>query len=198
MSLRCNSKSLAQRFADGKPGKCHNAVVSVVQCEDHAEVIYKLHNTVILRGKKYPNDASTRLHLLNWGGWMTATTQKHMNNVLCALNLPTVSRSTWDNCPRTISTLGSDYVVHHADYRRRAYQVQGFVLPMDSTSEQPLADLLGWLHRCGHIAVERASEYDFSQGMDRRMPAVVEDMLGGKRRKVYYNGPTARFVGVTK
>ena len=196
--LRCNSKNLAQRFVAGAPGKCHNASVSVVQCEGHAEVSYKLHNTTILRGRKYPGGDSTRLHLLNWGGWLTQTTQKHMNNVLCALGLPTVSRSTWDNCPRTISTLGSDYVVHWADYRRRAYHVQGFVLPMDRNSEQPLADLLGWLHRCDKIAVQRLSEYDFSQGMDGRMPAVVKDMMGDKRRKVYYNGPTARFVGVTK
>lgn len=198
MAIRCNSKELAKRFAEGKPGKCHNASVSVVQCSDHTEVSYKLHSTTILRGKKYPGDTTTRLHLLTWGGWMTATTQKHMNSVLLALGLPTVSRRAWDNCPRTVSTLGSDYVVHWADYRRRAYQVQGFVLPMDRTSEQPLADLLGWLHRCGHIAVERASEYDFSQGMGGEMPAVVKTILGDKRRKVYYNGPTARFTGVTK
>lgn len=198
MSIRCSSKELAKRFAAGKPGKCHNASVSVVQCEDHAEISYRLHSTTVIRGKKYPDDTSTRLHLLNWGGWMTPTTQKHMNNVLTALGLSTVSRRTWDNCPRTVSTLGSDYVIHWADYRRRAYHVQGFVLPMDRNSEQPLRGLLGWLSRCDKIAVQRLSEYDFSQGMDWRMPAVVKDMLGDKRRKVYYNGPTARFTGVTK
>lgn len=198
MSIRCNSKGLAKRFAEGKPGKCHNAAVSVVQCEGHAEISYRLHDTTIMRGKKYPGDTATRLHLLTWGGWVTAQTQQHMNNVLRALGLPMVSRSTWNNCPRTISTLGSDYVVHFADYRQRAYYVCGFVLPIGRGSAQPLRDLLHWLHRCDKIAVQRAAEYDFSQGMNGSMPAVVKDMLGGKRRKVYYSGPTARFVGVTK
>ena len=198
MSIRYSSKELASRFADGLPGKCHNASVSVVQCEDHAEISYRLHDTTILRGKKYPGDTATRLHLLSWGGEMTVTTQRHMNNVLSALGLPTISRTNWANCPRTISTLGSDYVVHWADYRRRAYHVQGFVLPIDRGSEQPLDNLLHWLHRSDMIAVQRLAEYDFSQGMDGRRPAVVTAMLGDKRRKVYYNGPTARFVGVTK
>lgn len=194
--LRCNSKELASRFADGKPGKCHNASVSVVQCEGHAEVSYKLHNATILRGRKYPGDDSTRLHLLSWGGWLTQTTQQHMNNVLYALGLPTISRTNWANCPRTISTLGSDYVVHYAEYIRGAYHVTGLILHMDKTAKQPLIGLLHWLHSDCALAVHRVSEYNFHQGMDGRMPAVVKDMMGDKRRKVYYNGPTARFEGV--
>lgn len=197
LALRCNVRVLARRFAEGRPGKCHNASVSVVQCADHVEVSYRLHNTTILRGKKYPGDSNTRLHLLNWGGWLTQTTQRHINNVLSALGLPTVRRSTWANCPRTVSTAGSDYVVHWADYRHRAYEVRGFVLLLDRAGKQPLADLLHWLHRCDRIAVQRMSEYDFSQG-DGSVPSVVKAMLGDKRRKVCYIGPTARFLGVTK
>ena len=192
MELRCNVKVLARRFAEGRPDKCRNASVSVVQCADHAEISYRLHNTTILRGKKYPGDSNTRLHLLTWGAWLTRTTQAHINRVLRALSLPTISRTNWANCPRTISTTESDYVVHYAEYIRGAHHVTGLILHMDRAAEQPLIGLLHWLHHGCALAVQRMSEYDFSQGMDGQLPAVVKALLGAKRRKVCYIGPILR------
>lgn len=201
MRLRCNSKTLARRFAEGKAGKSHNASVSVVALADHDEVNYRLHNTTILRGKNYRDWRTTSLTLLNWGGF-TLSTQKHMNNVLKALGLPTVSRTNWRNSPRVLSTQGSEYVIHYADFQpaTRSYTVTGMVTRKVTPgfTHQPLYGPLFWLHTQKHVAVQRASEYDFSQGMDGGVPKVVAELLGNKRRKFTYNGPCVRVTGVTK
>lgn len=202
MSLRCNSKTLAQRFAEGKAGKSHNASVSVVALADHDEVNYRLHNTMILRGKHYRDGRKTSLTLLNWGGWFTSTTQKHMNNVLNELGLPTVSRTNWTHSPRVLSTQGSEYVVHYAASHpaSRSYVVTGMITSQVSHgfAHQPLYGPLFWLHTQKYVAVQRASEYDFSQGMTGETPKVVAELLGNKRRRFTYNGPCARVTGVTK
>ena len=200
MPLRCNSKTLAQRFANGKAGKSHNASVSVVALADHDEVSYRLHSTTILRGKNYRDGRKTSLVLLNWGGWFTTTTQKHMNNVLSELGLPTVSRTNWGNSPRVLSTQGSEYVVNYAEYHKhsRSYSVRGEVVPFAVDGHQPLRYVLLRLHRFDKVAVQRASEYDFSQGMAGETPKVVAELLGNKRRRFTYNGPCAQVTGVSK
>jgi len=69
-----NKRQLANAYAAGKPGACHNA--------RSTGNTYLLHcNAIVER----VNDCTWRF---NWCGWYTPTTASHMNEVLRALGAP--------------------------------------------------------------------------------------------------------------
>lgn len=69
---------LAAAFAAGRPGKCHNAEVRVVD----GEVQYLLHGNRI--ATRRPGDAIKAVSF-DWCGWYTTTTASHMNEILKAI-----------------------------------------------------------------------------------------------------------------
>ena len=69
-----NKRQLANAFAAGKPGACHNARVLGDE--------YRLHNNVIAK------HLGERRYQFNWCGWYTPTTASHMNELLRAIGVP--------------------------------------------------------------------------------------------------------------
>jgi hypothetical protein len=65
-----NTEGTAQAFANKKSGKCHNAVTD--------GQTYKLHGNTIA---EWVNGSV----IINWCGWYTSTTARHLNEVLAAL-----------------------------------------------------------------------------------------------------------------
>lgn len=69
-----NKTEIAQAFAQGKPGRCHNA---------HTDgQTYTLHKSAI--AVRTGNQC-----VFYWHGWHTRTTAAHMNAILRALGAPT-------------------------------------------------------------------------------------------------------------
>lgn len=83
-----NKTEIAQAFAQGKPGRCHNA---------HTDgETYTLHKSAI--AVRTGNDVC-----FYWHRWYTPTTASHMNALLRALGAPTrvsyaTARDTEQDC----------------------------------------------------------------------------------------------------
>lgn len=75
-----NTQELAFAFAQGRPGKSHNARVESLT---GGGVVYILHRTAIVVRER--PDSPTLV--LQWGGWHTSTTARHMNAVLRAVGV---------------------------------------------------------------------------------------------------------------
>jgi len=69
-----NKRQLANAYAAGKPGACHNAKSTG--------------NTYLLHYNAIVERQSERVWRFNWCGWHTHTTASHMNEVLRALGVP--------------------------------------------------------------------------------------------------------------
>ncbi len=116
---------LAARFRANRCGKAGNAAVIVTE---RASVRYKLHSTTVAR-KEYDNDSGLyRLCMVNWGNWFTATTARHLSNIL---DRP-VSYSQWRDSGSTRTLrLNEAYTQVCWDAKERAISVAAMPTGVD-------------------------------------------------------------------